>query len=448
MPNPASIAQRIGQQYAKIAAEEGGFSLPWWSVPLLGVGAGLGTYGLSRIPKLVSKSRFPILRKLQEMSGGEMAFHATPLERVVERAKELDIKKIPERVKKLRAETYGPEVRWQHGKTPETILGEEAPKMVFSGYKRNLPEGMINPALGPVTGAEHRKMYDLARRLENKARQARVAREFAPEMMPETISIQELRKMYKLPLRKGKHFAEDLKAIQRAAEEHLGGRALIKPSAARAGGDVGAASMGAFPSTSSNLTDLHKRWKEIEKAYRKAQETESFLGAQSEFTAMPGYKGRLVDEMLANNAIFQRKVPIKAMPSGVGHEYRVHVVGGRAVPSMAVPWVEPQGLLDRLSQKLMARRAARWAQKQVDLLPEEYKGISMGMDVVPLQGGGFRALELNPGGQSGFLDFPGSAQKLYRTLTGRSTKEVAMDRAIKAGLGTTGVAGIGAATTD
>jgi len=267
-------------------------------------------------------------------------------------------------------------------------------------------------------------------------------------MMPEAISIQELRKLYKLPLRKGKHFAEDLKAIQRAAEEHLGGKALIKPSAPRAGGDVGAASMGAFPSTSSNLTNLHKRWKGIKKDYWEARKTEPFLDVQSEFTSMPGYKGRLVDEMLANNAIFQRKVPIKPMPSGVGHEYRVHVVGGRAVPSMAVPWVEPQGLLDQLSQKLMARRATRWAQKQIDLLPEEYKGISMGMDVVPLQGGGFRALELNPGGQSGFLDFPGSAHNLYRAVTGRSTPEVALDRAIKAGLGTAGAAGITSAVTD
>jgi len=438
MPNPASIAQRIGQQYAKIAAEEEGFSLPWWSVPLLGVGAGLGTYGLSRIPKLVSESRYPILRKLQEMSGGEMAFHATDLDKVVERikelGKELGNKKLPARVKVLRDAIYGPEVRWQHGKMPETILGEEAPKMVFSGYKRNLPEGMINPALGPVTGAEHRKTYDLAHRFENKAFQARVSREFAPEMMPETITIQELRKLYKLPLREGRHLAEDLKAIQRAAKEHLGGKALIKPSAPRAGGDPGYASLGAFPSTSSDLANLNKRWKEMGKDY-------------SRKTA-PGYKGRLVDEMLANNAIFQRKVPIKAMPSGVGHEYRVHVVGGRAVPSMTVPWVQPQSLLDRLSQKFMARRVTRWAQKQIDLLPEKYKGISMGMDVVPLQGGGFRALELNPGGQSGFLDFPGSAHKLYRAVTGRSTPEIALNRAVQAGLGTAGVAGITSAVTD
>jgi len=291
-------------------------------------------------------------------------------------------------------------------------------------------------------------MYDLAHHLENKARQARVSREFAPEMMPEAISIQELRKLYKLPLRKGRHLAEDLKAIQRAAEEHLGGKALIKPSAPRAGGDPGAASMGAFPSTSSDLANLHKRWKGIKKDYWEARKTEPFLDVQSEFTSMPGYKGRLVDEMLANNAIFQRKVPIKPMPSGVGHEYRVHVVGGRAVPSMAVPWVEPEGLLDQLSQKLMARRAARWAQKQIDLLPEEYKGISMGMDVVPLQGGGFRAFELNPGGQSGFLDFPGSAHKLYRAVTGHSTPEIALNRAVQAGLGTAGVAGITSAVTD
>lgn len=434
MPNPASIAQRIGQQYAKIAAEEEGFSLPWWSVPLLGVGAGLGTYGLSRIPKLVSESRYPILRKLQEMSGGEMAFHATDLDKVVERIKELGSKKLTARVKVLRDAIYGPEVRWQHGKMPETILGEEAPKMVFSGYKQNLPEGMINPALGPVTGAEHRKTYDLAHRFENKAFQARVSREFAPEMMPETITIQELRKLYKLPLREGRHLAEDLKAIQRAAKEHLGGKALIKPSAPRAGGDPGYASLGAFPSTSSDLANLNKRWKEMGKDY-------------SRKTA-PGYKGRLVDEMLANNAIFQRKVPIKAMPSGVGHEYRVHVVGGRAVPSMTVPWVQPQSLLDRLSQKFMARRVTRWAQKQIDLLPEKYKGISMGMDVVPLQGGGFRAFELNPGGQSGFLDFPGSAHKLYRAVTGHSTPEIALNRAVQAGLGTAGVAGITSAVTD
>ena len=430
-------AKQIGRAYAKHAAEEESDSIPWWAPLAVGGALGLGTYGYSRIPKLVSGKRFPLLRKMQEMAKGEMKYHSTGLEDLAARGKELGLEKLPKRVLRAREGTHGSaEVMWPHLKPP-------ADKTVFSGYKKKLPEGMLNPALGPVTGKAHEQAYNMANKLENKLLQAKLMGKHAPGAMPETIGIKELMREYNLPLRRGKNFAQDLKNLQAAARKHLGGDFYIKPSGARTGGDVSAASMGSFPSGRTDLAKAMQDWKSIRRDYRKVVDSGGdFSATQAEFSAMPEYKGRVVEEMLHNNALFQRKVPIKAMPSGVGHEYRVHTVGGRAVPSMAVPWVEPEGLMDVISQKLMARRAARFAQKQLDLMPEAQRGLSMGMDIVPVQGGGFKILELNPGGQSGFLDHPGAADKLYRAVTGRSTKEIAKRDAIRAGIGGAAATGV------
>jgi hypothetical protein len=186
-----------------------------------------------------------------------------------------------------------------------------------------------------------------------------------------------------------------------------------------------------------------------------AKKTDLINPVIEKYRSMPGYEGRVIDEMLKGNVIFQEKLPLmrfdkrtadamKRKGYGPTREFRVHVVGGKAVPSMATPrypGFSPELVVDALK----ARKAARWAQKNVlDKLPEAQRGMSMGMDVAPLKGGGYKVIELNTGGSSGLLDtVPGMSHQLHKAVTGRYSKPAAGMIAGAAGVGGVGAGALG-----
>lgn len=266
--------------------------------------------------------------------------------------------------------------------------------------------------------------------------------------MGRTFSVEDFLKQHGLRLRKGKNLDADLQQLQKALKKEYGENYLIK-TRGEGGLDPNAASSGVFPTASTDLSASHAAWQKMRPEFVGALGAKGALPSDvvKQFRQRPGFEGRVVEEMLNRNAIFQEKLPLKQFSPRVmkkmearglapSEEYRVHVVGGRAVPSLAMPrfFSSPWDTLPRL---VRARRAAKWTQKNVlDKLPAKQRNMSYGMDVAPLKGGGYGVIEMNPGGGSGLLDYPLIGNPLlHRAVTGRHTPAFAAAM----GLGTAGV---------
>lgn len=440
----ATAELRFKHNTRKQAAEEG---LPWWAYPAIGAGAGLGAYGLARVPMLASASKYPILRRIQEMAKGKMY-------RAGIRSQPTDPTKAQ---KAVRSVVHGPEIEKGIEQLPKGVKGtKEAPTAVWSGGGTPM-KGSFDPSLGPVTGREAAKADELVGMLEDKLIEAQMLQKFAPGTLPRTVALADMLKKYKLTLRGGQHTEQELARLQEALSKEFGGTEyLIKTRGAseQLGGDLGAASSGSFPTGKTDLYRAQKDWEkmqpEFHEAWAEASDPNKAIGA---FRKRPGYEGRVVPEIYGDNVIIQERVPLKQFKGRTAakmeerglsptEEHRVHVVGGRAVPSLAMPryYGNP---FQAIMQTLKARRAAKWLQKEVvDKLPQNVKGLSYGMDVAPVAGGkGYKVIETNPGGLSGLLDMPVTGNPmLHRAVTGRHTKPIAAALGVGAGLAGAGTA--------
>lgn len=421
-----------------------------WAAPLgAAAGLGLGAYALARRPSLANAKKWPILRKIQEMSKGKMYradIRGAPQE-------------IPKGVEKLKREVkYGPEA-FEEGLPRKAMGTTKKPTSVWSGKQEPI-EGTFDPSIGPHAGetemAEWGQQY--INHLGDKMEQFRLLAKVAPGTMARTMSMKEVAKKHGLKKLTKKNLQKNLPKWQEAMNKEFGGEYLIKSRMGREGGDIAAASSGVFPTAKTDLREQYKLWRKMKPEYDKAvQEVEESLGDADinkvieRFRTRPGFEGRMVDEMLHNNAIFQDKLQLKKFSPRVSaklkeqgfvpnKEYRIHSVGGKAIPSLAVPRSFP-GYLRMLPEMIRARRAAKWTQKNVlDKLKDTSGEISYGMDVAPLKGGGYRVIEMNPGGASGLLEQPFMNPRLHKAVTGRHTQ------AVSGGLGL-GAAGLGALGT-
>jgi len=418
------------EQFGKQAAES---KLPGW-LPAAGAAglAGLGAYGLARFPFLANKLKYPALRKIQDLSKGEMrhvAFGDKPgwLRR-----------KIYELV-------HGPAV-WEGelGSMAGKAKQRGGPLAVWGREGKMPAPGTFDPALGPaVTRAEQTQALRRIRALEDKLHEAGVLAKRAPGAGARTLSAEALMKKYKLQLRPD-HLGEDLKALQEAGKKEFGKGFLVKSRKARAGGDVGSVSGGSFLSESGDWAREHANWLKIKPGFRKLVDDPKVLDQMGlgkivrQFRGKPGYRGRLVEEMMNRNAIFQAKMPLQRtgkirskllnkfdLPTT--KEFRVHTIGGKPVFSVS-----------RGAPALGAGDAAKWFEQDVlSKMPAKYRNLSYGADIAKLEDGAFKVVELNPGGQSGMWDVPGGYHLMHKAMTGRHTRPVAA----LAGLGAGGLAG-------
>lgn len=454
---PIDIAYMIGVKLAlrdheKLAAT--GDESSWWK-PLLGAaGFGAGAYALARTPFKASLAKHPILRKIQEMAGGKMfrsSIRGAPMEPPV------GLQKVK------RSLLHGPEA-FAEG-LPQAAAGTtKKPTAVWGGHEEFLPK-TFDPSFGPVTGETAAWTGHFIENLSDKLEQARLLAKHAPGTMGKTFSVTDIAKKYGVKIRSGRNLPGDLKRLQGALEKEFGGKQyLIKTREAREGGDIAAASSGVFPTGETDLAKAYGAWKKMRPEYQRAvarvEESLSDVDINKvveQFRKRPGFEGRLIDELLHKNVIFQEKLPLQYFSPQVAkkmvargrhpaREYRVHVVGGKAIPSLARPrfYSSPLGVVPEI---IRARRAARWAQKNViDKLTGSAREIGYGMDIAPLKGGGFKVIELNPGGASGLLDYPLIGNPLlHKAVTGRHTRGIAS----LLGLGGVGAgAGITGAVTD
>jgi len=388
------------EKYAVGKEDSGG--APSWLPWAVGAGLGLGTYGLMRLRSLADPKKYPALRKIQNMAKGEM----TRLPTITGK----------ERILKNLAGTA------------------KEPKAVWHGYRKRPQKGTFDPSTGPGTGRKAEREYRLQHRLEDKTRQARLLHKYAPGTMARSYSMQEIAKEYGIKLNQGT-MQRDLQRLQEAlADKFKGTDYIIKQRGVRRGGSPASGSaLGTFPTSKTDLYKEHLDYQKIRGEFLDATNEDATV-AMHNYAKTRGIKGRLVDEMLHNNVTFQEKIPFDRF-SRAGRrggattpygEYRVHVVGGKAIPSMAMPrgTVPVHRALDEYAR---ARELAKRVQTEVlDKLPANYRNTSYGMDVGTLnQGRDFRIIEMNPGGQSGLLDAPLMESKLYRAVTGRSTPLVA-----------------------
>lgn len=152
---------------------------------------------------------------------------------------------------------------------------------------------------------------------------------------------------------------------------------------------------------------------------------------------------------MKKNLMVQEKIPIKMHTKQVAKEmkrigdfpgtkeYRVHMIGGEPVKGLSTPRYYTGNPLTFGKEYIDAQRAAEWSKKQLSKLPAKYRGVPMALDIAPLEGGGYKVLEMNPGMASGMIEVnPIGGQHLYKHLTGRYTPEMSALRGL--GLGTAG----------
>jgi hypothetical protein len=199
----------------------------------------------------------------------------------------------------------------------------------------------------------------------------------------------------------------------------------------------GVQSGGVFPKHTDDLTALRKLYMERDlgnvfdnraKEYNLsgANTIELFRQMQQE----PGWAGRVLDIMQKSpeHVLVQEMLPLERktglrasladyLKNPSSQEVRVHVERGQAIPELAMSRYDP---LMHVLERDKLHGAAEFAQSIVNKLPAKYRTGTFGMDIAPMQGGGYRLIESNPSPRSGLLTQHPLAPELHgRQMTGR-----------------------------
>lgn len=336
----------------------------------------------------------------------------------------------------------------------------DAPKKVkgavryIQGDRENFVKGDVG--LGATLADDKRQSA-----LQDKWREYKTIEKHAPGAMSRTENLADIAKQ--LGLAKPTNDVETaqyFKTLQDELHKRFGKGFVMKETR-------GVQSAGMFPSETHDLHDLLKKYRESGGAEQAAAaQKELDLGGfggddmvmMRKLRENPHYAGRVLEHALKHpkQVIVQERLPLAKTDSLVrrglsgltgdtlSNEMRVHVEGGRVMHDATTPRYSTLGAaFDRNH----VHGANTFAQSVVDQLPEEYKNISFGMDISPIEGGGYRLIESNPTGNSGFLAPKGGSPlagiQLRKHYLGNYSKPVAGAAAVGAGLGTAGVVGAG-----
>lgn len=381
---------------------------------------GAGTYAWLRHP---SYSSNPILRQIQQMSKGEV-------KALVENKPKGLLRQ------KLRELVRGPEI------TKEELKAAPFQKAVWTAKAESIP-GIFDPGFGPVVGKHRAENKKFVNEMLDKLREARFVNRFAPEALPKTLNVKDIANKYKIDIKNPKRYPQNLQRLQDALKQEIGDRYILKYRKDPLG--IGG-SEGFFPTEKTDLANEYKLWQILKPKFQKALRTGDAFDVVSAFRQQPGYVGKAIDELLNDNLLVQERLRIRPYPEKITQrlearglsavpEYRVHVIGGEAHPLLTVPrTLSRTGFtpVQTVKDLIEAQKARNWVQKEVlNKFPEQFKGVSYAMDVVPIEGqpGKFKLLELNTGQESGFFDpdlaTPIPRHLLHRVVTGRHTQGAA-----------------------
>jgi len=449
-----SATDRLGLTTKTAADDSPAQDTPSWAMP---AAAGLGTAAISapllyKYFRRYQPSANPALRKIQEVAeraGGKFT-RGVPMEEPAS-----DLRKLWDRI--THTGSLSDDIVYTDRALPK------APKKVKGVVRLSDPEDKAFVQGQRTVGAspEHARV---TKRIGNsKMDEAAFFQKHAPGSMGKSESLKDVLGRLghtEMPQDPGAQ-AEMLSKLQAHLREQYPQGFVMKDVA-------GYRSNGRFPNETHDFNDLRRqfhedRLPEMLNSVERGDIPE--YEAIPKMTAYPSYSGRVLEGLVKDpaSAMVQEKIPIR-QPGGLrkwlveklhnpdssaywrrsispSNEMRVHVEGGAAIPELTIPRYDPTM---HLAEPGIMQRATEFAQNTVNQFPEKYKGMSFAMDVVPTTEGGFKIIESNPGGQSGFLYpdvMPMSGPILRRQLTGRWGEAAA---GAMAGAGAMGL-GLGAA---
>jgi hypothetical protein len=256
---------------------------------------------------------------------------------------------------------------------------------------------------------------------------------YAPGSMGESVSVADILKElgYRGGSRKltDKQMEKFLPKLQEELRARFPKGFLLKDTQSSQSGGV-------FPKHTDDLTALNKLYKERDLGNMFDQRMKGIDNAAAmgpvyrDMQQEPGWAGRVLSIMQRSpeHVLAQEMLPIERKTGLRGsladllenprsQEVRVHVERGQAIPELAMSRYDP---LMHVFERDKLHGAAEFAQSIVDKLPAKYRNSNFGMDIAPMQGGGYRMIESNPSARSGVIrQHPIGSELLARQLTGR-----------------------------
>jgi hypothetical protein len=240
----------------------------------------------------------------------------------------------------------------------------------------------------------------------DKWEEAKLLMKYVPDAFPKTENLAELLRQLGLdPAASALPRPQLLVRISQALRERFPQGFFLKPVA-------GFNSAGTFPTEKSDFASIYEAYMADVKPViqrRMAETGGDATVVHLELKAMPNYSGRVLEDLLDHpeKVIIQQKLrpafgSIVQTPEGPKPlilEYRVHVVEGKVlVGGTQTRWEDARSV----SPEAFARVEA-FAQRVVNQLPPSMRKMCFAMDVMQTENGLYKVIELNAGGDSGYL---------------------------------------------
>lgn len=268
---------------------------------------------------------------------------------------------------------------------------------------------------GKTFGSENQKLYN---RLDNKWAEYEVVSGAMPEGMAKTVRGGDFLKQQNLKIPRSKAArAAFLDKLQAKLNETFPKGYFVK-------GVQDFNTGGNLPTNKVNFRTMYEGYHEKFVPY------EQKVGPNQDLLrAHPFQAGRMLNDLLTdpNSVVIQermdlkkwtnKELPIHKQPF---NEFRVHVVRGQVVPGASSHrW----SLLKNLTDRKTMHGAEKFTQDLFDKIPGKIKdNMAFAPDIVQMADGSFKVIELNVGGNSGFLHRnPLAANKMVEAVTGRET---------------------------
>jgi len=407
----------------------------WRRTLALGAGAA-AAYGAYRHARKVRLSDNPLLRALQSRAKGRLT-HIDALDANVHPARGVrkKLKELVRGVDEIIEETPAKwERRYRHIEYPVWHEGKTKlpPRAVerASGKRRPRIRGAVHAIGYPSQALGYKSdlrlgsnLTDILRLGGSKLEEAKYLARTGAVAKTESATA-----AVRSAIGSGKrklNAAEKLDALQRTLAKKFPKGYVLKP--------VSGAASGGVPTHQQRWASLlrggdpeHARWvRDVLKNPQKyvVQEYIPIAKERALFVKTPKSGGK------ARKIQLGRTVP---------YEYRVHVVGGKVVPGASLHrWAVGREVNPFRRREI--REMEAFVQDTLNKLPRKSRGVPMAIDVAKLKNGGWKIIEANPGGESGFLipDVTKTVSKaphaVYKAVTGRSSKAEASAKALGAG---------------
>jgi hypothetical protein len=238
----------------------------------------------------------------------------------------------------------------------------------------------------------------------NKWEEAKFLMQYTPDAFPRTENMAEL--LHELNLEATQNGPSELLArVSEALKKRYPNGFFLKPVA-------GFNSVGTFPTETSDFASIYEGYlREVKPVIeRRLRETHGDTDTvHLESKELPHYSGRVLEDLLQHpeavivqekiNAATGSVIETPKGPKALIVEYRVHVVEGQVLKGATQNrWEDARLISDEAFERVDA-----FAQRIVNSLPPEMRQMCFGMDVIQTVDGHYKVVELNAGGESGYL---------------------------------------------